>query len=74
MGEGDTEHLKSHIEEGYMHGSLLVNAMREAGYSDQGIGVHYSLQVADTFRRAVNNYLQKRLIRERIDELKREAA
>lgn len=64
MGEiaNDVEHLKQHINEKYMHGSLLVNAMRERGYNDDQIRTHYSIRVADTFRRAVRTYLQKRLI------------
>jgi hypothetical protein len=64
MGEhsNDADHLKQHIKEKYMHGSLLVNAMRERGYNDDQIRTHYSIRVADTFRRAVKQYLQKRLI------------
>jgi hypothetical protein len=33
----DTEHLREHIKENYMHGSLIVNALRFCGYRDQGI-------------------------------------
>jgi len=64
MGEisKDYSHLESHIEENYLHGSLLVNAMREYGYKDEQIRLHYSMQLADTFKRAVRRYLQKRLI------------
>jgi hypothetical protein len=57
------DHLKSHIKEGYIHGSILVNAMREKGYGDMQIGVHYQMGIADTFRRAVNQYLTKRLVK-----------
>jgi len=56
------DHLVDHMEEGYLHGSLLVNAMRERGYKDEQIGFHYQLRVVDTFKRAVRRYLQKRLI------------
>lgn len=62
LGSGNPEHLHQHIKEKYMHGSLLVNAMRERGYNDDQIRTHYSIRVADTFRRAVRIYLQKRLI------------
>jgi hypothetical protein len=55
----DAEHIKSHVTEGYLHGSLLVNAMRAAGYHDEGIRVHYSMKTADVFRRALRRYLQK---------------
>jgi hypothetical protein len=59
---GNHDHLKEHLKEKYLHGSILVNAMREAGYSDQQIGVHYAIKVVDTFKRSVRKYLQKRLI------------
>lgn len=63
MGEiSGSDHLLSHLKEGYLHGSILVNAMREAGYQDQQIGVHYQLKIVDTFKRALRRYLQKRLI------------
>lgn len=56
------DHLWSHIEEGYLPGSLLVNAMREKGYNDMQIAAHYQMKIADTFRRAVRKYLHKRLL------------
>jgi len=59
---GDTEHLIDHIKEGYIHGSLLVNAMREKGFDDRQINIHYQIGVVDTFRRAVRQYLTKRLL------------
>lgn len=66
MGEAfkSHDHLLEHLKEGYLHGSLLVNAMREAGYRDEQIGFHYQLKCADTFKRAVRKYLQKRLIKD----------
>lgn len=64
IGENDTDHLWSHIEEGYVHGWILVNAMREKGYGDEQIRTHYALKIVDTFRRAVRRYLQKRLLPE----------
>lgn len=39
----DPDHLVSHLKEGYLHGSLIVNAMRWAGYADQGIGIWYGM-------------------------------
>ena len=56
------DHLEQHIEEGYIHGSILVNAMREKGYRDEQIAVHYGMKLEDTFKRAVRTFLQKRLI------------
>ena len=61
-GIGGVDHLQSHIDEGYVHGSLLVNAMRAKGYSDIQIRVHYSSKYPDSFKRAVRTYLQKALI------------
>lgn len=64
MGDlSNSDHLKSHLKEKYLVGSLLVNSMREAGYRDEQIAVHYSLKISDTFRRAVRKYLTKRLIK-----------
>lgn len=64
MGDAfkDHSHLLNHITDSYVHGSLLVNAMREAGYRDEQIGFHYSLKYHDTFKRATRKYLQKRLL------------
>lgn len=56
------DHLLQHIKEKYLHGSIMVNSMREAGYSDDQIRVHYSINVVDTFKRTLRRYLQKRLI------------
>jgi len=58
----DENHLLSHIEEKYLHGSILVNAMRESGYQDKQINFHYQLKLIDTFKRTLRKYLQKRLI------------
>lgn len=59
---GDTSHLISHLEKGYVVGSLLVNAMREAGYRDEQISFHYQLKLVDTFKHVLKKYLIKRLI------------
>jgi hypothetical protein len=29
---GDKSHILSHIQEGYLHGSLIINALKWAGY------------------------------------------
>ena len=60
---GNNDHLLSHIKEGYLHGSILVNAMREAGYNDMQIAVHYQLKMVDTFKRSLQKYLTKRLVK-----------
>jgi hypothetical protein len=56
------DHLLQHIKESYLHGSILVNAMRETGYSDTGIGLHFQMKYIDTIKRSLRKYLQKRLI------------
>ncbi len=60
---GSTDHLLSHIEEGYMHGSLIVNAFRNVGYSNHAISyIAFSDRPDYTrVRRTVSRYLQKRL-------------
>ena len=59
----DQNHLVLHMEEKYVVGSLLVNAMREEGYRDVQIKFQYMYKMADTFKRAVRKYLIKRLIK-----------
>ena len=49
----DNDHLLLHLKEGYLMGSVMVNAMRESGYQDQQIGFHYQIKLVDTFRRSV---------------------
>ena len=36
---GDLEHVKEHVKEGYLHGSLLVNAMRWCNLGDASIAL-----------------------------------
>ena len=55
-------HLLDHLKEKYLHGSILVNAMREYGYRDEQLGLFYSMKIVNTFRRATRKYLQKRLL------------
>lgn len=64
MGElsNNNDHLLSHIKENYMHGSLIVNAMKESGYRDMQIPLFYHMKMDDTIRRSVKKYLTKRLL------------
>lgn len=67
----NVDHLREHIREGYLHGSLIVNAMRWAGYSDTGIGHYYSMANGsnessrrsgrDAFKRTLRRYLRRKL-------------
>lgn len=56
---GDTEHLLSHIKEGYIHGSLLVNAMTWAGRLDSGL--IYRVGMRDIIKRDLRRYLRRKL-------------
>jgi len=52
------------MDEGYLHGSLLVNAMRWAGYKDEGISLCYGMAKRgnrDAFKRALRRYLKRKL-------------
>jgi hypothetical protein len=59
----DSEHLRNHVMDGYMTGSLVVNAYRDAGYTDNQIGyVVYGFALDHKrVRRQVARYLNKRL-------------
>lgn len=74
---GDTEHLRSHIAEGYIVPSLLWQAVSEAGYRFPAIilGVHEGglggmsagdhprpRAIGDSVRRALAKYLKRRLL------------
>jgi hypothetical protein len=58
-----SDHLISHLKENYLHGSILINAMRESGYKNYQIGLHYQMNLKDTFKRSLRKYLIKRLIK-----------
>jgi len=58
----NNQHLMNHIKENYLHGSILINAMRESEYNDMQIEFHYQIKNKDTFKRALRKYLIKRLI------------
>lgn len=58
---GREDHLRSHVEEGYLPGALIINAMRWAGYSDNAIAVHYQIGNRTSVKSAVRRYLRRRL-------------
>jgi hypothetical protein len=57
---GDTSHLLSHMEEGYVVPSLVFRALKERGYVDPGL--IYMLGHADAITRAVRRYMGARLL------------
>lgn len=60
---GDTHHLMEHMREKYVHGMLLVNALRWAGYPETGLGFHlrFKPKRGDTVTRSLRRYLQRKL-------------
>jgi len=54
-------HLEMHLDDKYTHGSMALNALREAGYSDPSIGVHLHGMANNNVQRAVYRYMKKRL-------------
>lgn len=56
----DTEHLISHMEEEYLHGSIIFNAIVEAGYRSPQLIMHACMK--DAIKRALRKYLMKRLL------------
>lgn len=53
------DHLLSHVKEGYLHGSLIVNAMRWAGRTD--FSLSYAYQNFKSQRRYIKNDLRRYL-------------
>jgi len=64
LGEvsGDRDHIKSHIEEGYLHGSLIYRALQATGYGHyyQNGLIQWS-GARDIIKRACRRYLLKQL-------------
>jgi len=55
----DTSHLISHLEEGYIHGSLIFRALQAAGYRDPSF--IFQCGSRDSIVRAVRKYFRKAL-------------
>jgi hypothetical protein len=62
MGDSfeNNDHIMQHLKEGYLHGSLIVNALKDSGYRDMQIP--YVIRIKDIVKRALRKYLQKKLI------------
>jgi hypothetical protein len=61
------EHLWSHMVEGYLHGSLIVNAFKHAGYRDEQIGFHYRMNWRDRIQQVLYKYLRDRIIVHKVE-------
>ena len=59
---GDVDHLRSHIKEGYMHGSLIWNALQAVGFAHPEFAFgERPLIGQDRARSAVRRFLRRRL-------------
>jgi hypothetical protein len=59
---GDVEHIRSHVEEGYLFGSIIFNALAEKGYRDPVLIMRMACK--DLIKRALRKYLMRRLLPE----------
>lgn len=59
--ESEREHLLSHMKEGYLHGSLIVNALTFRGYKFPGVILSMQYGRRDIVRRALRAYLKAKL-------------
>lgn len=58
----DHNHLSEHLEEDYLHGSLIVNALLEAGFKKRQLpSIYLPDDARDNIKRALRRYLVKRL-------------
>lgn len=53
-------HLRSHLDEGYLHGTLIVNALRAAGVRDEQLPYVWRYLDRSLVRRRVSRYLRRR--------------
>jgi len=58
----DTSHLESHLEEGYLFGSIIFNALKEKGYKDPGLIMYMNCKTS--IKAALRRYFTKRLLPE----------
>lgn len=61
-GADNHDHLESHIDAGYMFGSIIYNAMVEAGHHKPEL--YWQMNLKDAPKRALRKYLYKRLLPE----------
>lgn len=60
---GGTDCLASHVDENYVHGSLIIRALADKGYRDPMLILH--MRMSDAIGRAVRSYLSRELIKDR---------
>lgn len=63
----NVDHLREHIKEGYLHGSLILNALAWSGYRDPGLIFHVENtnmtrgRKPDMVKRSLRRYLYRKL-------------
>lgn len=70
LGNSDSDHIRQHINEGYLHGSLIMNALAHAGYPNPAFIFQYEqserragerLNKGGDVKRALRRYLYRKL-------------
>lgn len=56
----DNSHLEQHLEEKYLHGSIIFNALADKGYCDPALLMHMNCKTS--IKCALRRYLTKRLL------------
>jgi hypothetical protein len=59
MGHKQRDHLMEHLRQKYIHGSLILNALKDAGYANPGL--IYQMGLGDTIVSAVSRYFKVQL-------------
>lgn len=54
--------LQGHLDEGYLHGSLIVRALEHVGCNNPGLVMHMGIK--DTIKRALRRYFKNNLLPE----------
>ena len=61
MGDlSHSDHLINHVKENYLHGSLIVNALKEGGYRDEQLPFIFNFK--PVVKRQLRKYLQRHII------------
>ena len=58
-GDKAQDHLISHLDSKYVHGSLIFNALKDAGYQDPSF--IFQMDIRDSIARAIARYFKIRL-------------
>lgn len=65
LPSSDAEHIRNHIEEGYLFGSIIVNALKWAGYTKESISYFMTcIPGGNTLRKTVQTALRRYIKRQ----------